>query len=117
MGGWVGGGGGGAGGGASLGGRPWLLLGWPPLGAPGSSTPPDPPAAPCTAQVPYEPKPKVEDEEFQAAEAAAAEVGARCEVEGGKRGVVRYVGKCEGLPLGHWVGVQVRARRSCSCCC
>lgn len=30
-------------------------------------------------------------------------------MEGGRRGVVRYVGRVEGLPLGWWVGVQVRA--------
>ena len=47
------------------------------------------------------------DEDTGAEEAAAVEVGSRCEVEGGKRGVVRYVGRCEGLPLGWWVGVQV----------
>ncbi len=49
------------------------------------------------------------DEGTGAEEAAAIEVGARCEVEGGRRGVVRYVGRVEGLPLGWWVGVQVRA--------
>ena len=41
--------------------------------------------------------------------AGLLQVGARCEVtsaEGGKRGTVRYVGKCEGLPLGWWVGVE-----------
>lgn len=55
------------------------------------------------------PKEKVDDEEHMAAEAAALEVGSRCEVasaEGSKRGTVRYVGKCEGLPLGWWAGVQ-----------
>lgn len=62
--------------------------------------------------VPYDltpPKAKVEDEDFQEEEAKSIEVGARCEVtspEGGKRGFVKYVGKCEGLPLGWWVGVQ-----------
>ncbi|EFN54851.1 hypothetical protein CHLNCDRAFT_17401, partial [Chlorella variabilis] len=38
--------------------------------------------------------------------AAAIQVGSRCEVDGGKRGTVHYVGHVEGLPLGHWVGVQ-----------
>jgi tubulin-folding cofactor B len=62
---------------------------------------------------PYEPtppKPKVEDEDFQKEEAETIQIGSRCEVtspEGGKRGVVKFVGKnCQGLPLGWWVGVQ-----------
>ncbi|PRW56915.1 tubulin folding cofactor B [Chlorella sorokiniana] len=46
------------------------------------------------------------DDDTGTEEAAAISVGARCEVEGGKRGVVRYVGRCEGLPLGWWIGVQ-----------
>lgn len=52
---------------------------------------------------------KVEDEEYMAAEALAVSMGGRCEVltsEGSKRGTVKYVGKCEGLPLGYWVGIQ-----------
>lgn len=49
----------------------------------------------------------MEDDDHQAAEAVAIKVGSRCEVEGGKRGVVRYIGRCEGLPKGWWVGVQV----------
>ena len=61
-------------------------------------------------QVPYVPpaerRGKIEDEEHMEAEAAGLEVGARCEVEGGRRGQVKFVGKCEGLPLGYWVGVQ-----------
>ena len=63
--------------------------------------------------VPYVPPPSAkavaDDDDHQAAEAAVIEVGSRCEVassEGGKRGVVRYVGRCEGLPLGWWVGVE-----------
>ena len=44
--------------------------------------------------VPYQPaaqKDKVEDEEFQAAEAAGVPVGSRCEVDpGAKRGTVRW---------------------------
>lgn len=75
-------------------------------------------------QVPYvatEHKAKVEDEEYMEDEASSIEVGARCEVEGGRRGVVRFVGKCEGLPLGYWVGVQVRlglqAGGGCVPCC
>lgn len=65
--------------------------------------------------VPFDPpaggtgKPRAEDEEHQAAEAAALAVDARCEVataQGAKRGAVRYVGKVEGLPPGWWVGLQ-----------
>ena len=61
--------------------------------------------------VPYVPleKKKAEDGDFQSEEASGIELDARCEVssaEGGKRGVVKYVGRCEGLPLGWWVGVQ-----------
>lgn len=59
--------------------------------------------------VPYVPpatRPAATDDEHLAAEAAAIEVGSRCEVEGGKRGVVKYVGKCPGLPLGYWIGVH-----------
>lgn len=34
-------------------------------------------------------------------------VGSRCEVEpGGKRGVVKFVGRAEPLGHGFWVGVQ-----------
>ncbi len=52
------------------------------------------------------PKVKVDDDDYMAEEAASVEVGARCEVEGGRRGEVMYVGKCEGLK-GFWVGVKV----------
>ncbi len=65
----------------------------------------------CLTQVPYvaaERKGKVEDEEYLEAEASCLTAGSRCEVEGGRRGVVQFVGKCDGLPLGYWVGVQVR---------
>jgi tubulin-folding cofactor B len=54
------------------------------------------------------PKRTIEDDEHQAEEAAAIvdQVGNRCEVNpGGKRGVVKFVGKVEGLPKGWWVGV------------
>ncbi|CAL8462895.1 g2429 [Coccomyxa elongata] len=61
--------------------------------------------------IPYVAPPKkemVEDEEYQAAEASKLSVGSRCEINpGGKRGCIRYVGKCEGLPPGYWVGVQL----------
>jgi tubulin-folding cofactor B len=66
-------------------------------------------AAAAAAAAAAPPRAKVEDEEHEAGAAAALEVSARCEVssaEGGKRGVVRFVGKVEGLPLGWWVGVQ-----------
>lgn len=51
------------------------------------------------------------DADFQAAEAAAVTLGARCEVTpGGKRGTVCYVGRGAAagapLPLGFWVGVR-----------
>jgi len=49
---------------------------------------------------------KVHDPEYLVEEAADVSEGCRCEVEGGKRGVVRYVGKVEGLPVGWWVGVE-----------
>ena len=55
------------------------------------------------------PKQTVEDDEHQSLEASAIvdQVGNRCEVNpGGKRGVVMFVGKVEGLPKGWWVGVQ-----------
>jgi tubulin-specific chaperone B len=36
------------------------------------------------------------------------QVGDRCEVDpGAKRGEVKHVGPVEGLPEGHWVGVQL----------
>ena len=54
------------------------------------------------------PKQTIEDDEHQSLEASAIvdQVGNRCEVNpGGKRGVVMFVGKVEGLPKGWWVGV------------
>jgi len=37
----------------------------------------------------------------------AGGIGSRCEVQpGARRGVVRWVGECEHLPAGFWVGVQ-----------
>lgn len=52
------------------------------------------------------------DDGFQEDLARAIEVGSRCEVQGGKRGEVQYVGRCQGLPLGYWVGVKVRFQRT-----
>lgn len=50
---------------------------------------------------------KVEDADFQQQEASAVTIGDRCEVRpGGKRGCVRFVGRCPGLPLGFWIGVE-----------
>lgn len=50
---------------------------------------------------------KIEDADFQRQEASLVTVGNRCEVSpGGKRGSVRFVGQCPGLPLGFWVGVE-----------
>lgn len=49
------------------------------------------------------------DDEYQAEEASHIVQGERCEVmtqEGSKRGVIRYVGRCDGLPKGYWVGVE-----------
>ena len=79
------------------------------------------------------PTKKEENEEHMAEEASAIQTESRCQVDpGAKRGIVRYVamppqftqiivcgwaigrrmvwsryvGKCEGLPKGYWVGVQ-----------
>lgn len=50
---------------------------------------------------------KIEDDNHMAAEAATLHPGSRCEVNpGGKRGLIRHVGRCQGLPKGYWVGVQ-----------
>jgi tubulin-folding cofactor B len=58
--------------------------------------------------VPPAAKKKVSDPECMAAEASKIQVGCRCKVSPGeKRGVVRFVGKIDGLPLGYWVGVQL----------
>uniref|UniRef100_A0A7S4PKF1 CAP-Gly domain-containing protein n=1 Tax=Guillardia theta TaxID=55529 RepID=A0A7S4PKF1_GUITH len=51
-------------------------------------------------------KSKIEDDEYMATEASAIKVGDRCEVAGGRRGCVKYVGKIPELPKGWWVGVQ-----------
>ena len=52
--------------------------------------------------------PEEANDETGADEAANMEVGARCEVNPGqKRGVVRFVGRCEALPKGYWVGIQL----------
>ncbi|KDD72106.1 hypothetical protein H632_c3858p0, partial [Helicosporidium sp. ATCC 50920] len=39
-------------------------------------------------------------------DASHVSAGSRCRVEGDRRGVVRFVGPCEGLPAGTWVGVE-----------
>ena len=40
-------------------------------------------------------------------EAESIQVGARCEVNpGAKRGVVRFVGRCDALPAGFWIGIE-----------
>jgi tubulin-folding cofactor B len=54
--------------------------------------------------------PPAADEHHQAAEAALARVGDRCEVQpGGRRGAVAYVGNAPlpGVPPGYWVGVAL----------
>lgn len=51
---------------------------------------------------------KVTDPEHMADLAAGVHVGDRCLVSPGeKRGLVRFVGKAAGLPMGYWVGVQL----------
>ena len=54
----------------------------------------------------WKPKEKVTDEELMGDLAAAVKVGDRCEVSGGRRGEVAFVGKVAELPLGWWVGVR-----------
>ncbi|KAK9790772.1 hypothetical protein WJX73_005164 [Symbiochloris irregularis] len=50
---------------------------------------------------------RVTDANHLAEEASGMTVGDRCAVTpGDKRGTVRYVGQCEGLPLGYWVGIE-----------
>lgn len=44
-------------------------------------------------------------------DASHVSAGSRCRVEGDRRGVVRFVGPCEGLPAGTWVGVEVSQSR------
>ncbi|GBG79921.1 hypothetical protein CBR_g30186 [Chara braunii] len=56
--------------------------------------------------VPQLPDGPVIDENYGADFAKDVRVGDRCEVDlGGKRGVVSFVGRVEGLPPGFWVGV------------
>lgn len=46
--------------------------------------------------------------EYQKLEADEVQVGSRCEIIiGGRRGVVKYVGKVPELALGYWIGVQL----------
>ena len=49
---------------------------------------------------------KVEDENYLEQEAASIKVGDRCQVAGGRRGEVAFVGRVPELPLGFWVGVK-----------
>ncbi len=49
---------------------------------------------------------KVEDENYLQQEAASIKVGDRCQVAGGRRGEVMFVGRVPELPLGFWVGVK-----------
>lgn len=55
-----------------------------------------------------EPGPRHPD--HQADLAARISVGSRFETDGARRGTVRYVGRCEALPPGFWVGVEVSGR-------
>lgn len=54
----------------------------------------------------WKPREKITDDDFQGDEARAISVGDRCEVSGGRRGEVAYVGKVEGLPKGWWIGIR-----------
>ena len=46
--------------------------------------------------------------DFMKEEAEAITVGERCQLNvGNRRGEVKYVGKCQGLGAGYWVGVQL----------
>eukprot|EP00277_Geminigera_cryophila_P007238 CAMPEP_0179420726 /NCGR_PEP_ID=MMETSP0799-20121207/9341_1 /TAXON_ID=46947 /ORGANISM="Geminigera cryophila, Strain CCMP2564" /LENGTH=315 /DNA_ID=CAMNT_0021194395 /DNA_START=49 /DNA_END=996 /DNA_ORIENTATION=+ len=49
---------------------------------------------------------KVEDESYMEEEAANIKVSERCQVSGGRRGEVMFVGRVPELPLGFWVGVK-----------
>jgi len=53
----------------------------------------------------WKPPEKITDEEYMKDLADAMEVGARCEVAGGRRGAVRFIGKTV-LGAGYWIGVQ-----------
>lgn len=54
----------------------------------------------------YVEKKTFEDDAF-VAEASGVKVGERCSAEpGDRRGVVRFVGKVDGLPAGFWVGIH-----------
>ena len=46
---------------------------------------------------------KAEDPHYLQEEAAAIKVGDRCQVAGGRRGEVMFVGQVPELPLGFWV--------------
>lgn len=65
-----------------------------------------PPSFQVEQAFPSKAAPKVEDEEYLAEKAATVAVGNRCEVAGGRRGEVMFVGKVPELPLGWWVGVK-----------
>uniref|UniRef100_A0A1D2ABR8 CAP-Gly domain-containing protein n=1 Tax=Auxenochlorella protothecoides TaxID=3075 RepID=A0A1D2ABR8_AUXPR len=57
----------------------------------------------ATGPAPQGPAP---DDSFQEEPAAGIAVGTRCEVQGGRRGTVRFVGRCPSLPAGFWIGVE-----------
>lgn len=54
----------------------------------------------------WKPKEHVTDEDYMADLVAAMTVGDRCEVSGGRRGEVAYIGKVAELGCGNWVGVR-----------
>lgn len=47
------------------------------------------------------------DDTYGQAEAAGIATGNRCEIAGGRRGVVMYVGRIPEMPIGWWVGVKL----------
>lgn len=54
----------------------------------------------------WKPKEHITDEDYMADLAAKIKAGDRCEVSGGRRGEVKYVGKCPELQSGFWIGVN-----------
>jgi len=47
------------------------------------------------------------DDTYGQAEAACMATGNRCEIAGGRRGVVMYVGPIPEMPIGWWIGVKL----------
>lgn len=53
----------------------------------------------------WKPKEAITDDDYMADLVEPMKVGDRCEVSGGRRGEVKYIGKCPELQPGFWVGV------------